>query len=91
MTNGEVITAAFPEARVNRNGFIVECSLKAFSFSVEESWWDAEYEGPFSTLVPKGTWFCSDIEHGLYRCSTCGYDTDTRYEFCPNCHTDMQI
>ena len=43
-TNGEVIQTLFPEASVNRNGFIVEVELEAFGFNVEDDWWNTPYK-----------------------------------------------
>ena len=84
MTNGELFTTIFPEARVSRNGFIVECSLTAFSFSVEESWWDAEY-----SKHTKGEWiFKGDCQE----CSECGawMENHVPRNFCPSCGADMR-
>ena len=55
VTNGDMIKAIFPNAKINFNGFIVECELEEFGFNVEESWWNAPYELKEKTNDRRGT------------------------------------
>ena len=43
-TNGEVIKAMFPNAKIEHQGGIVRFIVDGWSFQIAEDWWNAPYQ-----------------------------------------------
>ena len=100
MTNGEVITAMFPnmvESAWENKKYLTDVCGDYSAIEYTDEWWNTEYKGSFA-VPKKGEWIrFKNFESGYFhiKCSNCGQywsidDHAKIFKYCFNCGADMR-